>query len=1268
MKAIPLTSPPGADIRECPSRRRHRSSVIAFSIFFVLSALFGIGDAAASEHGRKILTENWTTEDGLPQNSVTAIRKTGDGFIWLGTFGGLTRFDGSDFTTFTHQNTEGLSGHRINDLYEDRSGTLWIATQDGGLSRYDGKGFISETRPLGLDTNYVTSVTGTADGTLWIGTDRGLAMVSGGSAKILTSKDGLPDDFITAVRVAEDGAVWIGTPRGLASLRNGKISVARLPGDGKASGVICLCAGGGGVMWAGSDRRGLLKCSENGCVQFVPGYGGKEPDRSSSAIWVVWREPEGSLLLGTGDGLLRFRDGAFSPTHDRMFSGSAGTTVRSICGDGEGGLWVGTDGKGLFKYHRARIWSYGRQDGLPGESVLPIVPDKDGSMLVGVPSAGIARFRDGAILAEPGSASLVNDAAWSLCPSRDGSLWIGTWGGGLVRKDAGGSRVLTKKDGLPSDVVLAVYEDREGAIWVGTNKGMARISKGTIDRFDKTVGFAGNVVCCITEDRSGTIWAGTYEGMSCFRDGKFSSLTTKDGLSCNHVRWIYEDAEGVFWVATYGGGINRYRNGSFSHASMKNGLIDDSLSMIIEDRRGNLWISSNRGVMRVPRSDLNDLCDGRSAHLTVAYFTKSEGMPSSECNGGGQPAGCLAPDGKIWFPTIKGVVAFDPEMKDIKPPTVVIKEISVNRSEPGRVSESQEFGPGAHTVEIRFGAICTSDPEAPRFKFRLDGVDDDWVEAGERDTAYYTELHPGNYRFRVMACNSDAVWSDKEASVSIRLKPYFHQTWYFYLLCALLFSALVAGLVRRRTLSLRRKAQELEALVKERTTDLEEQKDALAIVNDELTRSHGDLQEILEHLRTGVAIIGSDGRIEFLNNTTQMFLGVDRESSVGRDWREIFPLTQESINKLSVHMKGSGDTNAMINAVMELSDGKLFLTEIEVVSHPRLRNQKICYFHEMTEAYRLKDTRESGERVRMMIGQSPAILKIYKSIEELGKVDTTVLIRGETGSGKEVIARAIHKASRRKEQPFIAINCAGLTETVLASQLFGHRKGSFTGAVSDQIGLIEAAAGGTLLLDEIGDMSLEVQRTLLRVLQEKEIVRLGETSARHVDLRFVAATHRDLERQVIEGSFRQDLLYRIKIAEITVPPLRERPDDIPLLANSFLQEFKEPGAAVYGFSREAMDAMMAYKWPGNVRELRSAVESAVVRSRGMVIMPEDIPITITEKRYREAADEPGEQDRLISALRENKGNIIKAARKLGVTRMTIYRWISKYKIDIDKYR
>ena len=1262
------SSSPGTEIKKSRSRCSRGVPAVAASVLLVLSVLIGNSAVTATEDGRKILTDHWTTEEGLPQNSVTAITRTDDGFMWLGTFGGLTRFDGSNFRTFTHENTEGLSGHRVNDLFKDRSGTLWIATQDGGLSRHDGEGFINETESLGLDTNYVTSVTGTADGTLWIGTDRGIAMISGGSTKILTSKNGLPDDFVTAVRAAEDGSVWIGTARGLASWRNGKLSVPWVPGDGKAFGVICLCSGSGGVMWAGSDRLGLLKCSENSCVQFVPDSGG-EAGRSFAPIWVVWREPGGSLLLGTGDGLIRFREDSFFRAPDRMLSGSAGMMVRSIFGDDEGGVWVGTDGKGLFKYHRARIWSYGKEDGLPGESVLPIVPDKDGSVLIGTPSSGIARIRSGAISAETGSSSLVKDAAWSLCPSRDGSLWIGTWGGGLVRKDAGRSRVLTKKDGLPSDVVLAVYEDRQGAIWVGTNKGIARISKGMIDRFDKTTGFAGNVVCCITEDRSGTIWAGTYEGMSCFRDGKFSSLTTKDGLSCNHVRWIYEDAEGVFWIATYGGGINRYRNGSFSHASMKNGLIDDSLSMIIEDRWGNLWISSNRGVMRIPKSDLNELCEGRSAHLTVAYFTKSEGMPSSECNGGGQPAGCVAPDGKIWFPTIKGAVAFDPEMKDIKPPAVVVEEIAVNRGEPGRASEFQEFGPGTHTVEIRFGAVCTSDPEAPRFKFRLDGVDDDWVEAGERDTAYYTELHPGTYRFRVMACNSDAVWSGNEASVSIRLKPYVHQTWYFYLLCILMLSALLTSLVRYRIVSLRRKAQELETLVKERTMDLEEQKGALAIVNDELTRSHGDLQEILEHLRTGVAIIGSDGRIEFLNNTTQTFLGVDKESFVGQDWREIFPFTGDSAKKLSVHMLGGQDTDAMINATMELPDGKLFLTEMEVVSHPRLRNQKIVYFHEMTEAYRLKDSKESGgDGTRMMIGQSPAILKIYRSIEELAKVDTTVLIRGETGSGKEVIARAIHRASPRKDKPFVAINCAGLTETVLASQLFGHKKGSFTGAVSDQVGLIEAAAGGTLLLDEIGDMSLEVQRTLLRVLQEKEIVRLGETSARHVDLRFIAATHRDLEKQVIEGSFRQDLLYRIKIAEIIVPPLRERIDDIPLLANSFLQEFKEPGGAVYGFSREAMETMIDYGWPGNVRELRSAVESAVVRSRGAVIMPENIPIAITGKNYRESADEPGEQDRLIRALKENKGNIIKAARKLGVTRMTIYRWISRYKIDIEKYR
>lgn len=1254
-------------------RKHARPSLfgISFTLLLIAAILFLIPMILLSSPGDKFVVASWTTDNGLPQNSVTSILQAKDGYIWIGTFGGLVRYNGNDFRVFTPTNTPGLRGLRINCIFEDSGGKLWVATADGGLSAISEGVFKNFTVNEGLPGNYVTSVCEGKDGAIWAGTEKGIARYRDGRWESLTKEKGLGDNFINTVSIIRDGSVLAGTASGAFRFADGRwTTLWRNPGgkdyDSTVTSFLEDPVKKG--LWIGTSSSGLVFFKDNK-FEYFKSFAGGTPRQSPPNIWTICAYSGSELLLGCFNGFYMFDGSNFfsAPESQRVLKDSE-EFVRSILKDGNGNIWVGTNGRGLFRLKKPRIASFGVGEGLPGDSVVPVTVDTDGSILVGVTSAGLARIRDGKITTEPVGSGGSPDAVWTLCRASDGALWIGTWGGGLIRLKDSERRVYTKQNGLPSNVVLSLYEDRMGGICIGTNNGFAVFRDGKFSLYDKRSGLVDDTVLYFKQDNSGIMWIGTLGGISRLKDGVFSNITEKDGLTCGHVRCIHEDKDGTFWFATYGGGLARYKEGKISNVTARDGLVNDALSMILEDDRNDLWISSNMGIMKISRKELNDFLDGRSKVFTTASFREPDGMASSECNGGGQPAGCRTTDGRLWFPTMKGVVAVDPHMKSLPAPRVVIEEIILDRNLSRSPIMDDRFGPGIQQVEIHYSALAPEGSDGTRYRFRLVGYDNDWVEAGVRRVAYYTNLRPGTYTFEASASSSDGLWGDEKVLFRFHIRPYFYQTWLFYLICILAGIACTAGYVRYRTGMLKRKAQELEKMVSERTADLEEQGQALAIVNDELTRSHADLQEILEHLRTGVAIVGSDGRIEFLNNTTQMFLGIEKESFIGKDWREIFPLTENSAKKLWVHMRGDLETDATINATMELPDGKLFLTEIEVVSHPRLRNQKILYFHEMTEAYRLKDSKESGDRTRMMIGQSPAILKVYRSIEALGKVDTTVLIRGETGSGKEVIARAIHQTSRRKEQPFIAINCAGLTETVLASQLFGHKKGSFTGAVQDQIGLIEAASGGTLLLDEIGDMSLEVQRTLLRVLQEKEIVRLGETSARHVDLRFIAATHRNLEKQVIEGSFRQDLLYRIKIAEIVVPPLRERIEDIPLLANFFLQEIQEQDGAIYGFSREAMDAMMTYGWPGNVRELRSAVESAVVRSRGLVIMPEDIPISITDNTSRGTVDEAGEQERLIRALKETKGNIIKAAQRLGVTRMTIYRWISKFKIDIDRYR
>jgi len=307
------------------------------------------------------------------------------------------------------------------------------------------------------------------------------------------------------------------------------------------------------------------------------------------------------------------------------------------------------------------------------------------------------------------------------------------------------------------------------------------------------------------------------------------------------------------------------------------------------------------------------------------------------------------------------------------------------------------------------------------------------------------------------------------------------------------------------------------------------------------------------------------------------------------------------------------------------------------------------------------------ERARFqgLVGKSRPMQLVYEIIQDVARVDTTVLIEGETGTGKELVARAIHARSHRSSSPFVAVNCAGLTESLLASQLFGHRRGAFTGAVEDHQGFFEEANKGTLFLDEIGDIPPSVQTNLLRALQEREIMRVGDSKPRKIDVRVLVATHRNLNEEVTRGAFRPDLLYRIRVARIQLPPLRSRREDIPLLAAAFLEEFRATsGKSVTEVSHEAMRSLLEYHWPGNVRELRSAVEFAMIRCKGNVLEASDLPPELLEPQ-RAAVVLPAagtdEGARINAALAAVGGNRTDAARLLGISRATLYRRLAEMK-------
>jgi PAS domain S-box-containing protein len=455
--------------------------------------------------------------------------------------------------------------------------------------------------------------------------------------------------------------------------------------------------------------------------------------------------------------------------------------------------------------------------------------------------------------------------------------------------------------------------------------------------------------------------------------------------------------------------------------------------------------------------------------------------------------------------------------------------------------------------------------------------------------------------------------------------------------------------------------------------DISERKAAEALAEHtlaELKKSQENLLVLLNQFRVGTLMLDADHRVEFVSESCEHFAGIDRNTAMGQPWDQVLPFGIQSKLQLQQLLDLLPAERHRITLHWQGADQKAYWVECDVRDDPQVPNRHILLLYDVTEIHRLRQTIEES-RYGRMIGNCEPMRELYRLINDVARGDWTVLIDGETGVGKELVAHSIHAASPRKDGPFIAVNSAGLSESLLTSQLFGHRKGAFTGAVKDQEGFFEAAHGGTLFLDEIGDLPLSMQASLLRVLQEKEITRLGDTRTRKVDVRILVATHKDLANEAREGRFREDLLYRLRVARLFVPALRERKADIPLLVEAFLsQSYHFSSRAQPRFGTEAMQCLLNYDWPGNVRELKACVDYAVIHSKGECINPQDLPPELS-RGTASSVIEPmvavgNERGRILAALEKTGGNRQQAAKLLAISRATFYRRLAELNISQDR--
>jgi hypothetical protein len=354
--------------------------------------------------------------------------------------------------------------------------------------------------------------------------------------------------------------------------------------------------------------------------------------------------------------------------------------------------------------------------------------------------------------------------------------------------------------------IYDIHPDKVGNLWLGTNKGLIRLGgDGATRLFTTGDGLAGNDIKIIYEDANGDLWIGTYGGLSRFHAGEFVNYTEQNGLSGNRVRSIYEDAGGTFWIGTYDRGLNRFRDGKFTGYTTADGLFNDGVFQILEDASGNLWMSSNRGIYRVAKSQLEDFAAGKINVVTSVAYGKQDGLLNTECNGGTQPAGIKTRDGRLWFPTQDGVAVIDPKVfRSIRcRRRSVVESVLIDRQS-AAFGDELKIAPGKNDLEINYTGLSFIKPEQVRFRYKLEGLNDDWIEAGNRRAAYYSHVPPGEYNFRVIAGNSDGVWNTDGAMIRVVIHPPFWRTWWFAALIVCLFVGLGFLIYNRRVAVLKR--------------------------------------------------------------------------------------------------------------------------------------------------------------------------------------------------------------------------------------------------------------------------------------------------------------------------------------------------------------------------------------------------------------------------------------------------------------------------------
>jgi ligand-binding sensor domain-containing protein/signal transduction histidine kinase len=764
------------DLTMMPNRLRGTAPFVAVCLaaFLLPRALLGLDpNKSLTQYIHRV----WYQEEGLLDPTIYAILQTHDGYLWLGTQNGLVRFDGERFRPVSGGRRSDSQPLLIRSLYEDAAGDLWVASLGSGLGRIRNGTTTWFTTREGLPSNNVTCVIPDRNGGLWVCTSAGLVRFHGRVERTYTTADGLPSNRVHSTCIANDGTQWVGSFDAGLSVRSGEhfIPYQSVPG-GPGDGIRAIECGRDGGIWAATDS-GLYRIADGKLRRFS-----KRDGLADDAISSLAQDPNGNLWAGTQYGVSRYRNGEF--TTFRTKDGLSHSTVWSLFVDREGSLWVGTK-NGLDQFTDSRVTPYTTSEGMPSNEAGPVIEDRKGNLWIGTQANGLARYDGRHFHTITTANGLADDHIQSLAAADNGDLWVGTADGLNEVRDERVIGQFSRRDGLSGSDIRVLYFDSGGALWVGTDQGLDRLEGQRFQAVDLPGGHRAEPIAALGGGKAIRLFLSTLTGQLAYlKTNKLLPFALPEPTR-TATCYYADPAHSSLWIGTSGSGLLRLRNGSFTRYHLKDGLLDDQIYAILPDDHQNFWLASSKGIFRVSVRELNEFADGKRPSFTSLPF--NTGQLQFECQAGVSPAAWRTRDGRLWFSTTNGLVAVDPNhlYRNTLAPPAQIETVFVN-GQRRALTHLGSLAPFEKNLEIRYAGLSFVTPEKVTFRYMLEGYDKSWIEAGNRREAFYTNLPPGHFQFRVMARNSDGVWSSRGSEIALTIEPLLYQRqWFFPALAAL---------------------------------------------------------------------------------------------------------------------------------------------------------------------------------------------------------------------------------------------------------------------------------------------------------------------------------------------------------------------------------------------------------------------------------------------------------------------------------------------------